>query len=103
MLIEELSKILDIEKIPDSTKMELIYLTLEQLEILFQQPDIHTKAGLRDRFFLELMYDSGCRDQEILDLQIKDFIIDKDTVSVRECRHKILSHINIQRIWTEAL
>ena len=83
MLIEELSKILDIEKIPDSTKKELIYLTLDQLEILFQQPDIHTKAGLRDHFFLELMYYSGCRDQEILDLQIKDFIIDKDTVSVK--------------------
>lgn len=83
MLIEELSKILDVEKIPDHTKKELIYLSLDQLETLFKQPDTHTKAGLRDRFFLELMYDSGCRDQEILDLHIKDFIIDKDAVSIK--------------------
>lgn len=82
MLIEELSRILNIDKIPDPAKKELVYLSLEQLDILFQQPDIHKKIGLRDRFFLELMYDTGCRDQEILDLCVKDFVINKDSVSV---------------------
>lgn len=82
-LIEELSKILAIEKIPDNNKKEFVYLSLEQLEILFQQPNINTKIGLRDRFFLELMYDSGCRDQEILDLRIEDFIVDKDNANLK--------------------
>lgn len=82
-LIEELSKILDIEKVPNSAKRELIYLSIEQLKILFQQPDANTRTGLRDKFFIELMYDSGCRDQEILNLRVKDLIIDKDNVSVK--------------------
>lgn len=32
--------------------------------------------SIRDRFFMALLYDSGCRDQEILDLKVKDLIVD---------------------------
>ena len=36
--------------------------------------------------------------------RIETFLGDKNSSCLsRECRHKILSHINIQRIWTEAL
>lgn len=35
------------------------------------QPDIKKKSGIRDKFYLVLHYDSGCRNQEILDLKIK--------------------------------
>lgn len=83
MLIGELSKIQEITKRPNPAKKTLLYLTQSQLELLFQQPDSKTKTGLRDKFYLELMYDSGCRDQEILDLQVKDFVIEKNNVYIR--------------------
>jgi len=83
MLMETLASILDIEKRAEPPKGEFIYLSHEQLQLLFAQPDTSTKIGIRDRFFLELMYDSGCRDQEMLDLRIKDFMIDKGKVSIK--------------------
>lgn len=81
--IEALSAILDIEKRPVPAKGDFIYLDHRRLELLFAQPDIRTKTGIRDRFFLELMYDSGCRDQEMLDLKVKNFIIDRGKVSIK--------------------
>ena len=71
----ELSKINDIVKLDDLRKNEFIYLSVDELKLIMQQPDLKTKAGLRDRFFIALLYDSGCRDQEILDLKVKDFVV----------------------------
>jgi integrase/recombinase XerD len=42
------------------------------LKILLEQPDPHTLRGLRDQFFMILLYDTGARIQEILDLKLKD-------------------------------
>lgn len=83
MLMETLVAILDIKKRAEPPKGKFIYLSHEQLQLLFAQPDTSTRIGIRDRFFLELMYDSGCRDQEMLDLKIKDFVIDKGKVSIK--------------------
>lgn len=82
-LIGTLSKILDISKRQAPPRNDLVYLTSEQLELLFRQPDISTRKGLRDRFFLELMYDSGCRDQEILDLRVKDFVVGNGSACIK--------------------
>ncbi len=76
LAMTELSKINDISKLDDPRKNEFIYLSVEDVKFLLRLPDSHTKMGIRDRFFMALLYDSGCRDQEILDLKIKDFIID---------------------------
>jgi integrase/recombinase XerD len=42
------------------------------LKILFEQPDIHSKEGRRDLVLLVLMYDTGARVQELIDLRIRD-------------------------------
>ena len=44
------------------------YLSTEGMRLLLKQPDTSTKKGLRDLAFLALMYDSGARVQEVLDL-----------------------------------
>lgn len=44
------------------------YLSLDALKLLFQQPNMETARGRRDLAMLALMYDSGARVQEILDL-----------------------------------
>lgn len=74
--LTELSKINDIAKLDDLRKDDFVFLSVEEVKLILQLPDTHTKAGIRDRFFMALLYDSGCRDQEILDLRIKDFIVD---------------------------
>jgi site-specific recombinase XerD len=42
---------------------------------LLNTPDPKTRKGIRDRFFMALMYDLGARCQEMLDLRVKDLRI----------------------------
>lgn len=53
----------------------IVFLSIEEMKLLLKQPDTKKKTGIRDRFYLALLYDSGCRNQEILDLKLKDFVI----------------------------
>lgn len=64
-----------VAKEADPKKDELDYLSVEEMKLVLEQPDIKKKSGIRDKFYLALLYDSGCRNQEILDLKIKDFVI----------------------------
>jgi integrase/recombinase XerD len=48
------------------------YLSREQVQSLLDAPDASTKAGLRDRVLLMLMYNTGARVSEITALRIGD-------------------------------
>jgi integrase/recombinase XerD len=61
------------------------FLTQEQLKLLFSLPDITTRLGRRDRFFLIFAYETGSRLQEILDLKINSII--RSDISVRARIH----------------
>ncbi len=63
----ECQKILSIKfkKVPQES---INYLTIEGIKLLLQQPDTTTSKGRRDLTLLSLMYDSGARVQEIIDL-----------------------------------
>ena len=47
------------------------------LKALLEQPDRSKKTGLRNSCFMILMYDTGARCQEILDLRIKDLVLNE--------------------------
>lgn len=51
---------------------EIVYLSVEQAAKLINQPDINTSTGLRHRTVMTLLYDSGCRVQELCDLMVRD-------------------------------
>lgn len=51
---------------------EITYLSVEQMSELINLPDINTDSGLRHRVVLTLLYDSGCRVQELCDLMLRD-------------------------------
>jgi site-specific recombinase XerD len=53
------------------------YLTTEGIKVLLQQPDITTKKGRRDLALLSLMYDTGARVQELIDLTPAAVHLDK--------------------------
>ena len=51
---------------------EIVFLSVEQTAKLINQPDINTCTGLRHRTIMTLLYDSGCRAQELCDIRIRD-------------------------------
>lgn len=63
---EELESLKLDKKIPVS-------LTYEQVKLLFEQPDINSYLGFRDRTIMELFYSSGLRVSELVLLDRHDF------------------------------
>jgi integrase/recombinase XerD len=55
-----------------TAKTIVSYLTEQELEILFLQPNIRTKQGRRDLVLLVLLYDTAARVQELVDIRVKD-------------------------------
>lgn len=52
------------------------FLNQAEVEMLFSQPDVATETGLRDRALLELMYSSGLRVSEAVNIEAKDIDLD---------------------------
>lgn len=46
------------------------------LEAILKQPDSRKRTGHRDLFYMILLYDTGARDREILDLCLRDIVIE---------------------------
>lgn len=60
--------------IPEKKTIQTVvkYLLPEEVEKLLAAPDASTRKGVRDQALLCLMYDSGCRVQELADLKVRD-------------------------------
>jgi len=65
--LHECQKILSI-KFKKAKKENINYLTIEGIKLFLQQPDTSRLKGRRDLALLSLMYDSGARVQEIIDM-----------------------------------
>ena len=63
----EYQKILSI-KLKKTEGIPMNYLTIDGITLLLQQPDMATSKGRRDLALLSLMYDTGARVQELIDL-----------------------------------
>lgn len=65
----------EIDKIP-AKQIEKIhdikYFSEEVLKLILQQPDTSNKREMRNLFFMILLYDTGARKQEILDLRLNN-------------------------------
>lgn len=62
------------KKLPKET---INYLSIDGIKLLLQQPDTTIKSGRRDLALLSLMYDTGARVQEIIDLTPSMLHLDK--------------------------
>ena len=58
-------------------KVAINYLTVDGIKLLLKQPCIITKRGRRDLALLSLMYDTGARVQEVIDLTSSTIHLDK--------------------------
>lgn len=63
----ECQKILSI-KVKRHEKQSINYLSTAGIKLLLEQPDLNSRNGRRNLAMLALMYDSGARVQEIIDL-----------------------------------
>lgn len=61
-----------------NTKKVVSYMTENALKSILTQPDIKNKFGMRNRFFIIVMYDTAGRIQEILDLKLSDIFLELD-------------------------
>lgn len=66
-------------KVKKKEKKAINYLTLDGIRLLLEQPDRTTLRGRRDLALLSLMYDTGARVQEIIDLTPSAIYLDKPT------------------------
>ena len=89
LLYEELStfhecqKILSI-KIKKQEVKSISYLSVDAIKLLLKQPDTRTIKGRRDLALLSLMYDTGARVQEVIDLTPEAIRLDKpQTVRIK--------------------
>lgn len=64
------------------TKRPPVYLTLDAIELLLQQPDKLKIDELRDLALITVMYDTGARVQEIIDLTVSDIRIVSPPVAI---------------------
>ena len=56
----------------ETKKYELKYFNEEVLKVIFRQANLKKKKGIRNLFFMILMYDTAARNQEMLDLRLID-------------------------------
>lgn len=48
------------------------YMSMAAITAIIEQPDANTPKGLRDRLFIMLLYDTGARIQEVLNIKLSD-------------------------------
>lgn len=58
-------------------------LQTSEIEVLFEQPDLQTPLGIRDRAWLELLYASGLRVSELVGIDLDDFELRARLLKVR--------------------
>jgi integrase/recombinase XerD len=69
--------------IPKQNTSLPVVLSPEEIETLMLQPDINSPYGLRDRAILELLYSTGLRRSELINLNLHDINLVQQTVYVR--------------------
>ncbi|MEW4368072.1 site-specific tyrosine recombinase XerC [Aliikangiella maris] len=58
-------------------------LTVEEVNIILNIPDLNTAIGLRDRAILEVFYSTGIRRSELINLRLYDLDRERGTLMVR--------------------
>ena len=80
--LEQWQKILSI-KAMKSERKAINYLTTEGIRVLLEQPDTNTPGGRRNLALLSLMYDTGARVQEVIDLTPESLRIESKPYTIK--------------------
>ena len=67
---------------PKGAKKLPVCISIEEVEALLEQPDLSKPEGQRDRAMLEVMYSSGLRISELLNLRMNQINFDRGMVKI---------------------
>ena len=67
---------------PKGAKKLPVCISIEEVEALLEQPDLTKPEGQRDRAMLEVMYSSGLRISELLNLRMNQINFDRGMVKI---------------------
>lgn len=70
----------ELKKVPVKKPNAIVvveYMSMEAISAIVGQADPQSSKGLRDRFFMMLMYDTGARIQEMVDIKLCDLKVGK--------------------------
>ena len=73
-VLSELKKV-PVKKLDKITVVE--YMSMDAISAIVEQTDAGTPKGLRDRFFIMLLYDTAARVQEMVDIKLYDLQLGK--------------------------
>jgi site-specific recombinase XerD len=59
-------------RVKKAIQKSIEYLNADAIEYLLKMPNGHSTQGIRDLAMIALMYESGCRVQELIDLKVGD-------------------------------
>lgn len=74
------AKLVNTPRLPQKTPR---FLSASQVETLLELPDTESTRGLRDRAMIELLYASGLRVSELVQLDLEDLSLDQRLIKVR--------------------
>jgi site-specific recombinase XerD len=66
--------------IKKAQKTTVEHLTPEAMKLILEQPDKHTPKGRRDLTLMSILYDTGARVQELIDIRVCDVILEHPAV-----------------------
>ena len=71
-LVANLNKLKKVPFKKPSNTAPVDYMSMMAITAIVEQPDVNTPKGLRDRFLIILLYDTGARVQEVLNIKLSD-------------------------------
>lgn len=95
--IQRLNPMLEVDA-PKKVTTKPVVLTKEEVTILLNQPDINKKLGIRDRALLEVLYATGIKASELINLKLTDVHDDLQLIQVFDGNRSRLIPINQEAI-----
>ncbi len=99
---EEPSGILHFQKVialpvKKAPKPSVPHLTPEAMRLLLSQPDKMTAKGRRDLTLLSVLYDTGCRVQELANLRVRDVVLENPAVLILTGKGKKVRRVPLMK------
>lgn len=95
--IQRLNPMLEVDA-PKKVTTKPVVLTKEEVTILLSQPDTSKKLGIRDRALLEVLYATGIKASELINLKLADVHEDLQLIQVFDGNRSRLIPINQEAI-----
>lgn len=98
--IQKLNPMIEIDS-PKKQRRLPVALTQDEMDRLLAAPNVEKKLGLRDRALLEMMYATGMRVSEVINLQLEDVHPDLKLIKVfgKESKERLVPVSNIALDW----